>query len=561
MTAFPPILSEGRLRGVCLVAALAVGQAAAAGVAAFATRDVFAALSAAEAAPLQGLLASLALIAGAGAAIALLRVAERAVGENVGQSYAAALRKTLFRHLTRMPAGEVARRRGGALAIRFIGDLGAVKTWVSLGVARLISTAIVLPGAIAALVLLNPALAAAAALPLAVSLLVMALLAPRLKPLHRRLRSRRARLAADMAERIPVAPELRLLGRDGRELDRLDARARDLRKAAVARARASASLRAVPEIGAAVAGVLLLGTAFVIGTAAAEAAGALAVLAILSFPLRDLAAIWDRRRAWEVARDKCRTILDAPVLKSIGGFEDHASQIPARLAFQNVGAGALRNLDAAAEPGQTVAIVGGNGAGKSTLLSLAAGLEHAASGRVCLDDADLRTLSQEARQGTIAYVGPRSPILKGSLRRALTLGLSPRPQDAVIEAAARSFGLGAVLERLGGLDGKLAEGGRNLSSGEARRVHLVRAALSAPRLLLLDEPDDALDREGRACIERLLLDSLATTFVVTHDLSLARRADVVWFVEGGELRAAGPPEEILERDGAAASLFRPLQVA
>ena len=558
MSQLPRIFGEGRAKGIALVAVLAVGQAAAAGLAAFAMRDVFASFAAgAEVLPI----ASLAVIVAAGALIAALRVAERSIGEGVGQAYAASLRKALFRHLTRMPAREVARRRSGALAIRFVGDLAAVRTWVSLGVARLISGAIVLPGAIVALVLLDPVLAAAASIPLVLSLAVMAILAPRLKPLHRRLRSRRARLAADMTERIPVAPELRLLGRDRMEIGRLDQRAGSLRAAAVARARASATLRAVPEVGATAAAVALLGAAFVTGAAAAEAAGALAALSIVALPLRDLAGIWDRRRAWEVARDKCLGVLDAPLLKPLPKTESRDGEGPARVAFEDVGAGALRDVCIAADPGEKIVIIGPNGAGKSTLLSLAAGLEHAVEGQVAIDGLDIRRLSNGERRRTISYVGTRSPILQGSLRRSLTLGIDPRPDDETIEATVRRYGLGEAMERLGGLDGRLSEGGRNLSSGEARRVHLVRAALADSGLLLLDEPDDALDVAGRASIERLLKETSATTLIVTHDLSLARRADVLWYVENGRLRAAGRPEVLIGGSGPVAQFFRPRHVA
>ena len=70
----------------------------------------------------------------------------------------------------------------------------------------------------------------------------------------------------------------------------------------------------------------------------------------------------------------------------------------------------------------------------------------------------------------IAYVGPRSPILQGSLRRALTLGVSPRPDDDTIHAMAARFGLGALIERLGGLGGRVGESGRTLSDGSIRRI-------------------------------------------------------------------------------------------
>lgn len=210
MTRMPPIAADGRVRQIAIVAALAFCQAIAAGVAAFSTRDVFAALRADDA---TAAYAPIALIALSGLAIAALRIGERIIGERVGQNYAAALRERLFMHLSRMPARAVSGRRSGGLALRFVGDLAAVRGWVSLGLARLISASIVLPSAGVVLFMLNPDLAAAAVAPIVIGLIIMCVIGWRLAPAHHRLRSRRARLAADMSERIPHAPELRLLGR------------------------------------------------------------------------------------------------------------------------------------------------------------------------------------------------------------------------------------------------------------------------------------------------------------------------------------------------------------
>jgi len=238
MSRLPRVAGEGRGRSIALVAVLALGQAAAAGMAAFATRDVFAAFRD-DAVSLPVL--ALAMVAAAGLAIALFRVFERVVAERVGQNYTASLRLKLFAHLTEMSARDVADRRSGGLAMRFVGDLAAVRGWVSLGIARLISASIVLPAATAVLFLLDPRLGVAAAVPIAIGLAVMALAGPRLGPAHKRLRARRARLAADMSERIPHAPELRLLGRIRTEKAHLLRRTEKLIASALARAGSTSS--------------------------------------------------------------------------------------------------------------------------------------------------------------------------------------------------------------------------------------------------------------------------------------------------------------------------------
>lgn len=558
MSRLPRIGAEGRGRRIALVALLALGQAAAAGIAAFATRDVFAAFhDTSVALPLL----ALAFVAAAGITIALLRVVERVLAESIGQDYAAALRLRLFRHLTQMSARDVAKRRNGALAMRFVGDLAAVRGWVSQGVARLVSASIVLPLATCVLFVLNPDLGLAAMIPIALGLVLMALVGPSLGPAHRRLRARRSRLAADMTERIPHAPELRLLGRTRTETNHLLRRTEQLITSALARARGAALLRAVPDAvsGIAAAGIFLM--ALRTGAPGAEAAGAIAALGLMVQPMRDLAGVWDRHRAWVAARDKCDAMLAAPKLNRPQSGGESLPNAPQRLRFAGVSSSSLGPIDIEAAAGQTIAIVGANGSGKSTLLDLAAGLEQPQAGEVLLGHRTPDSLSAAERRRTIALVGMRSPILAGSLRRALTMGTPKRHDDTAVVARAKAFGLKDVLARLGGLDGKVAEGGRNLSAGEARRILLARAALSEPRLMLLDEPDDALDADGPRLVERLVKHSDATTLVVTHNLALARRMDLLWYVEDGQILETGTPEELLTGRGPAGRFFTPRSVA
>lgn len=543
MSGMPKVFAEGRTRGIIAIIGLALGQAASAGVAAFATRDVFTAFRDAQS---DMPIAALTLIALSGLSIAALRYGERIVAERVGQDYVATLRVKLFRHLAQVSARDIAGRRSGALSLRFVGDLAAVRGWVSLGLARMISSLIVLPCATAVLFLLNPDLGAAAAVPVATGMLAMAFVGPRLGPAHKRLRSRRARLAADMSERVPHAPELRLLGRVQTETRHILKRTEKLIDAALERARGAALLRAIPDAvsGLAAAGVFL--AALASGASGAEAAGVLAAVALMIQPLRDLAGVWDRHRGWRVARDKCANLLAVPKLAGrVKAKGSPLENVPQSLSFVQASAGILSPIEITAVPGQKIAVFGPNGAGKSTLLSLAAGLEKPDQGSVTLGGRKIVSLSVAERRRLIALIGTRSPILAGSLRRALTMGIDGSRDDDIIEHCAQNFGLGDVIERIGGLSGKVAEAGRNLSAGEIRRVLLTRAALSQSGLMLLDEPDDALDQDGPALVEKLIAESSATTLVITHNRSIAQQMDEVWLIEGGRLVAAGPPSDVL----------------
>ena len=153
MSRRPAILRQRRWIGLLILVGLAFGQAVTIIVTAFATRDVFMFLrEGGSAVPVTALVA----IALAGSALFALRALEGSVAERTGQSYAADIREALFKHITRMPASAIARRRSGALALRYVGDLTAFKGWVSRGLARLISASITIPSAFVVLYLLEP---------------------------------------------------------------------------------------------------------------------------------------------------------------------------------------------------------------------------------------------------------------------------------------------------------------------------------------------------------------------------------------------------------------------
>lgn len=548
---FPKIVNRRRGPALGLAASFGIAQAVAAGVAAFATRDIFAAIHRGGTLPADAILTLL----GCGIAIALLRIAERTLAEWIGQHYSAQLRSRIFRHLMDLPPRVLSRRSTGGLSLRFVGDLTAIRTWISRGVVRLISAICVLPGALFVLWLLNPIFALTGGAILAVSMLLMALMQFALAPRHRRVRSLRAKIAIDMSERAPIAAELRLQGRKRTELRRLRELSLRMRRAAVDRIAAASFLKAVPDVALAVAGVAFLALAFTMSLSAAEVAASLALLGIVAAPMRQLASVWDFYRAWEIAREKCQALFQLSALNTgeqdlIPGEEaggekpDQSPEEPAGeggLHIDNVTHYNLASVCARVAPGRKIAITGGNGQGKSTLLMLIAGLDNPLHGRITLDGKPI--LPKQ-----ICYIGARSPLLRGSLRRAFTLGVRKRPTDEEILSAATAFGLGPLLARLGGLEGRIAEAGRNLSSGEVRRILLVRATLSEAPILLLDEPDDALDHEGRLLVANLIAQTDSTVLFVSHDPGLTRKAEQIWHIDNGECRILPPyvdvqPEE------------------
>jgi ABC-type multidrug transport system fused ATPase/permease subunit len=466
----PKLLERGRIRDAVLIPALGVAQALALGVGAFATRDAFTALHG-NGSPTPG---NLATLVAAGLTAAGIEMLSRQRSEALGQSYALSLRHVLYDHLAGMDRREVAARRVGALSLRFVGDLSAARSWFGRGVSRILTAAVVLPGAAAVLYLLNPLLAVVATPPIMLSLMAMLVLAMGLQAQHRSLRGQRAIISIAMMERIAIAPDLDLLDRTDRELAALAEDGAVLRQNAVARITRVGVLRMLPQAGAALAGAAMLWVSGRAGVTPGETAAGLAVLGILMIPLREFADVWDQFCAWRVAREKALALLARPSTRRHVVARGHP--VGVRLVGLPLGP---RKVDADIPPGALAMLTGPQGSGKSQLGQLIAGLDRAPDGTILYD-------GQSAPLPRIVHIGDRSIAIQGSLRRSLTLGIEPRPRRRDIETAARTLGLAPLMNRLEGLLGRVGEAARSASDSEALRLDLTRAALSKPDVIVID---------------------------------------------------------------------------
>jgi ATP-binding cassette subfamily B protein len=235
-----------------------------------------------------------------------------------------------------------------------------------------------------------------------------------------------------------------------------------------------------------------------------------------------------------------------PALRQGIRFEHVSFRYPgsARLALEDF------NLEIPA--GRITAILGPNGSGKSTVIKLLCRLYDPEAGRIAIDGVDLRAVSLEELRRAISPLF-QVPIHYGATAREnIALGdLAAAPSQARVEAAARTAGAHDVITRLpGGYDcmlGKIFANGTELSVGEWQRIALARAFLRPAPLLLLDEPTSAMDAWAETdWMERLRQSAKGrTTVVITHRLSTAVRADVIFVMERGRVVESGSHAELL----------------
>lgn len=210
---------------------------------------------------------------------------------------------------------------------------------------------------------------------------------------------------------------------------------------------------------------------------------------------------------------------------------------------------AVRDVSLISMPGVMTAVIGANGSGKSTLVRMLAGLLRPRAGKILLHGIPFGKWAPRLRAREIAYV-PQSTatafpfqaielVLSGRAPHALRFRLEGRRDWEKAMEALEITGAAHLAER----------SFMSLSGGERQMVILARALAQEPRLLLLDEPSSSLDLKHRAALIRALAGLRAarnlSVIMITHDLQLTGAFDHVLALRGGEVAAAGTPDEVL----------------
>ncbi len=211
----------------------------------------------------------------------------------------------------------------------------------------------------------------------------------------------------------------------------------------------------------------------------------------------------------------------------------------------------LSDIEFAAEPGMSVALVGESGVGKSTFISLIGAYYFPTGGAVLVDGVDTRRLDLGELRSRIAVVPQEVALFNDTIEANIRYGAFAA-SGADVERAAREAHIAGVIERMPkGYETLVGERGVRLSVGQKQRVAIARALLRDPQILILDEPTSALDAQT----ERQISESLRrlmhgrTTFIVAHRLSTVRAADLILVIEAGRIAERGTHGELLAMNG------------
>ena len=280
-------------------------------------------------------------------------------------------------------------------------------------------------------------------------------------------------------------------------------------------------------------------------------------------PIQQIAVLWTTIQSAIAGGERIFGLLDEkPEIVDKPGAKD-MGQIQGRVEFKDVraeykkGEPVLKGISFTAEPGQTVAIVGPTGAGKTTIINLLPRFYDVTGGQVLIDGTDVRDVTAQSLRSQIGIVLQDTFLFSDTVMENIRYGRLDATDEEVI-AAAKTASADSFIERLSdGYKTVLGERGGGLSQGQRQLIAIARAALTSPRILILDEATSSVDTRTERIIQQAfdrLLEG-RTSFVIAHRLSTIRNADQVMMLKAGEIVERGTHNELLAKQGAYYELY------
>ena len=256
-------------------------------------------------------------------------------------------------------------------------------------------------------------------------------------------------------------------------------------------------------------------------------------------------------------------IMDEPSEIDEGKSVLHPEKVTGRLSFRHInfsyvpGEPVLKDFNLEVEPGQKIAIVGKTGSGKTTIINLLTRFYEIDSGEILLDSKNIKDITKDSLRDNIAIVLQDTVLFTDTIESNIRYG-KPYATDDELQKAAAMANADRFINRMpNGYKTMLTESGGNISNGQRQLLSIARAVLADPKILILDEATSSVDTRTEMRIQEAMVQLMKgrTTLIIAHRLSTIRDADKIIVLDGGKICEAGNHDELLREKGVYYNLY------
>ena len=479
----------------------------------------------------------------------------------VGQHIIRDIRAKTFRHILQFRMSFFDKNSVGKLVTRVVSDIETIAAFFSSGVFTIVSDFLQMFAVIIVMFFINWKLAFIAIAVLPILLYATKVFQKAIKATFQEVRNQVANLNGFVQERVTGMKIVQLFNREKIEYDNFKAINNKHKEAYIKTIWYFSIFFPIAEIlsSIGIGLVVWFGSKQVVGGAVPGPGTVMAFVQMAQMlfrPLRQIADKFNQLQMGIVSGERVFKIIDTDSAISKNGTIA-AENLKGNINFKEVrfsyieGEEVLKGINLDVKSGQTVAIVGATGAGKSTIINLLNRFYEIDSGTICIDTVAIDAYKLESLRNQIAVVLQDVFLFSDSILNNITLKESSISKDEVVKAA-KKIGIHDFIMTLpGDYNYNVKERGAMLSSGQRQLIAFLRAYVSKPSILILDEATSSVDAYAEQMIQHATetITKDRTSIVIAHRLATIKQADKIIVMDKGLIVEEGTHAELLEREG------------